>query len=452
MKSLLSRARVPTGAARAPRGLTYWLRVAVVAIVPALLLVAGGETDARGGQQWFTAYGASHGQRFTSPVLTGSSVRMLVRPTVSGNSIRVKLENTLGQAPVVFSAVYIGKQDSGASVVKNSNTQVTFDGHPGLSLAPGAGAYSDPIKFKVEAFETYSVSIDVTSAQDISSHFLGLVSNYMVAGVHAADPSATGYVQVPDNNTGTAGATWPTYWIAAIDVEAPSTTGTVVLFGDSITDGRCSTRTDHGALSGVVQKDVYQRWADILAERLSELPANKSKAVANEGIAGNRIISGGTGPTALARMDRDVLDRQGATHVVFFIATNDISGGQLAPAVIAGAQTVIDRAHAAGLKIIGVTVIPRGSAAGWTTSMEQQRIAVNDWMRNTANLDGIIDFAELMKGPIVPANGAEQIKLGYACFDGVHPNDLGYDLMGNYIDLSLFDNQGEWNNGHGNGK
>jgi len=147
-----------------------------------------------------------------------------------------------------------------------------------------------------------------------------------------------------------------------------------------------------------------------------------------------------------------VLDRQGATHVVFFIATNDISGGQLAPAVIAGPQTVIDRAHAAGLKIIGVTVIPRGSAAGWTASMEQQRLAVNDWMRNTANFDGIIDFADLMKGPIVPTNGAEQIKLGYACFDGIHPNDLGYALMGNYIDLSLFDNQGEWNNGHGNGK
>ena len=452
MRPLLSREPLAASTPRAQRSFTYWLRVAAVAIMPALLLVASGYTDARGGQQWFTAWAASHGQRFTSPVLSGSSVRMLVRPTVSGSSIRLKLENTLGQSPVTFSAVYIGAQASGAAVVPSTNTQVTFDGHAGLSLAPGAGAYSDPIKFDVEAFETYSVSIDVTSAQDISSHFLGLVSNYMVAGVHAADPGGTGYVQVPDNNTGTAGATWPIYWIAALDVESPSTTGTVVLFGDSITDGRCSTRTDHGALSGVVQKDVYQRWADILAERLADLPANKSKAIANEGIAGNRIISGGTGPTALVRMDRDVLDRQGATHVVFFIATNDISGGQLAPAVIAGAQTVIDRAHAAGLKIIGVTVIPRGSAAGWTASMEQQRLAVNDWMRNTANFDGIIDFAELMKGPIVPANGAEQIKLGYACFDGVHPNDLGYDLMGNYIDLSLFDNQGEWNNGRRKGK
>jgi hypothetical protein len=84
-------------------------------------------------------------------------------------------------------------------------------------------------------------------------------------------------------------------------------------------------------------------------------------------------------------MDRDVLDRQGATQVVFFVATNDISGGQRAPAVIQGSQQVIDRAHAAGLKIIGVTIIPRGSANGWTASMEQQRIAVNAWMPNQAN-------------------------------------------------------------------
>ena len=108
---------------------------------------------------------------------------------------------------------------------------------------------------------------------------------------------------------------------------------------------------------------------------------------------------------------------------------------------------MIARAHAAGLKIIGGTIIPRGSAAGFTAFMEQQRLAVNTWMRTQANFDGIIDFAELMKGPIVPSNGAEQILPTWSCFDGVHPNDLGYAAMGSYIDLGLFRNQGEWNNG-----
>jgi hypothetical protein len=327
-KEFIPRPAAPCG--RRNVSLSAWRRAALALVVPLLMVVAGSDTDARGGQQRFTAWAASHGQRFTTPVVNSSSVRMIVRPTISGNSVWLKLENTLGQSPVVFSNVYLGAQQSGATVVPGTNTQLTFNGHAELSLAPGAGAWSDPIKFKVEAFEPYAVSIDVITAADISSHFLGLASNYMVAGAHAADPSDSGYVRVPDNNTGTAGATFPLYWVAALDVESPSTTGTVVLFGDSITDGRCSTRTLHGALAGIVQSDLYQRWGDILAERLDALPANQSKAIANEGIAGNRIVSGGTGPTALSRMDRDVLEREGATHVVFFEGTNDITGGATA--------------------------------------------------------------------------------------------------------------------------
>jgi lysophospholipase L1-like esterase len=367
---------------------------------------------------------------------------MIVRPTISGTAVRLKLENTLGKEPVAFAAVYFGKQASGAGLVPGTNQQVTFGGKPELSLAPGAGADSDPIRFKVDAFQAYAVSIDVTSAADISSHFLGLASNYMATGAHAADAGADRYVQVPDNNTGPPGATWPLYWIAALDVESPSTTGTIVLFGDSITDGRCSTRTEHGADSGVVQKDLYRRFGDVLAERLAALPTSESKAIANEGISGNRIVTGGgTGPDGLARMDRDVLDRQNVTHIVFFEGTNDIAGGADAASVIAGTQQVIDRAHAAGVKIIGVTIIPRGSANGFTNTMEHQRVAVNDWIRTKSNFDGIIDFAELMKGAVVPASGAEQILPAYSCFDGIHPNDTGYDAMGKYIDLKLFRRQ-----------
>jgi len=406
------------------------------------LLYVSGESEARGDPNWYTAWAASHGLRLETPALSGNSVRMIVRPTISGTAVRLKLENTLGKEPVTFAAVYLGKHASGAGVVSGTNQQLTFGGEPELSLAPGAGAESDPIKFKVDAFATYAVSIDVTSAADISSHFLGLTSNYMAAGPHADDEGSDRYVQVPDNNTGPQGATWPLYWIAALDVESPSTTGTVVLFGDSITDGRCSTRTEHGALAGVVQKDLYRRFGDILVERLAALPASESKALANEAIAGNRISTGGgTGPEALARMDRDVLARQNVTHVVFFEGTNDIAGGADAMSVIAGTQEVIDRAHAAGVKIIGVTIIPRGSANGFTNTMEQQRIAVNDWIRKKANFDGIIDFAELLKGAVVSVNGALQIRPEYSCFDGIHPNDSGYDAMGKYIDLKLFRKQ-----------
>jgi lysophospholipase L1-like esterase len=421
-------------AGRCKRSLvTNWLGIAGLIAV----LLAPAAAEARGGQQWFSAWTVSHGMRQTNLALSNSSVRMIVRPTISGNQLRVKLENTMGEAPVVFLAAYIGLTDTGAAVVPGSNTQLTFRGSAGLTLAPGEGAYSDPVRFHVVAFEKLSLSLDVVSASDISAHALGLATNYFAPGARAADTAADGFAPVPEN-----AGNFPFYWVAAVDVRSPSTTGTVVLFGDSITDGRCSTRDDNG----VIHPDLYQRWGDVLSERIAALPENQSKAFANEGIAGNRILNRGNGPSALERVDRDVLDRAGVTHVVFFEGTNDISGGFTAEEVIAGTGEIIARVHAAGLKIIGVTIIPRGrTGAGWSATQEQYRLAVNDWMRNQANFDGIIDFAELMRGPIVPETGAETIRAEWNC-DNTHPNAAGYEAMGEFIDLGMFENVGAWSN------
>jgi lysophospholipase L1-like esterase len=403
-------------------------------------LLLGG-ANAQAAPQWSSAWTAPQGIRLTTPEVTGNTVRMVVRPTLAGASVRVKLENTLGQSPVVFSSAYFGEVAGGADLVPGSNRQLTFDGQTGLELPAGAGAWSDPLDYPVAAFSRYAISLDVVSASDVSAHALGLVTNFMAPGPRAAQSDGGGFAAVPDLNPGTpAGAAFPFYWVSALDVLTPDASGTIVALGDSITDGRCSTKENHGSSDGAVVPDRYQRWTDLLAQRLMALPADHWKAVANEGIAGNRVVTDTetSGVSALARMDRDVLERAGATHVIFFEGTNDIAGGADASSVIAGMQQVIDRAHAAGLKILGVTTVPRGSATGWTAAMEQQRLAVNAWMRGEANFDGLIDFAEVLRGPVVPSNGAEQIAPAYSCFDGIHPNDEGYAAMGAAIDLSLF--------------
>lgn len=420
-----------------------WSPLAIaIALLVALALGLNTSAHARGGQQWFSAWAVSHGSRQTTPAVSGTTVRMIVRPTISGSHLRVKLENTMGEAPVVFSGAYIGVAGAGAAVVRGSNRQLTFGGNSGLALARGAGAYSDPVAFHVTAFQELSLSLDVVSASDISTHVVGLTINYFAPGARAADTAATGFVPLPEIPALNSGQ-WPFYWVAAVDVKSPSTTGTIVLFGDSITDGRCSTRD----ANGIVQPDLYQRWGDVLAERIAALPENQSKGIANEGIAGNRVLNRGNGPSALERVDRDVLDRAGATHVVFFEGTNDISGGFTAAEVIAGTQQIIDRVHAEGLEIIGVTVIPRGrTGAGWSATQEQHRLAVNAWMRTQANFDGLIDFDALMHGPIIPGTGAVQIRAEFNC-DNTHPNAAGYKAMGEFIDLRLFENIGAWSNG-----
>ncbi len=421
------RSRVP--------GLGHTLRMATVLL--AILGVCAAAATNADAQQWIAAWSVSQGAELTTPAMSGTSVRMIVRPTISGGSVRVRLENTLGQFPVEFSAAYIGQLQAGAALVPGSNTQLTFDGHAGLTLAPGDSAYSDPVAFPVQAFQRYAISLDVKSASDISAHVLGLVTNYMATGAHAADAAATNFAPVPVEGTATNPA-FPFYWVAALDVAAPSTTGTVVAFGDSITDGECSTRTNNGDAGGSVLPDLYTRWTDLLATRLAGLPDGYVKAVADEGIAGNRIISGGAGPAALDRMGRDMLDREGVTHVVFFEGTNDIAHNQPAASVIAADQQIIERAHAAGLKIIGVTLIPRGGEAAWTSDMEQARLAVNDWIRHQANFDGLIDFDAVMQGSLNASNQAVTIAAGLGCFDGIHPNAAGYAAMAASIDLNLF--------------
>ena len=416
------------------------LRRSYVAVFLLAVLFAPWAAQARGGEDWFSAWSVSHGLRLTTPVVSGTTVRMVVRPTVSGNQLRVKLENTMGTAPVAFSAAHIGVRAPGAAVLPGTNQQLKFGGAAGLTLGAGEGAYSDPIKFHVRAFQELTVSLDVAFASDISAHQVGLTTNYIAAGMRGADASGEGFAPVPEFAPANSG-NLPFYWVATVDVRSPSTTGSIVLFGDSITDGRCSTRDDNL----VVQPNLYQRWGDVLAQRLAALPANQAKGISHQGIAGNRILNRGNGPSALERIGRDVLDRAGATHVVLFEGTNDISGGFTAAEVIAGTQSIIDQVHAAGLKIIGATVIPRArTGTGWSAAQEQHRLAVNAWMRSQANFDGLIDFDRLLEGPVLGAGPS--IKPEFNC-DFTHPNAAGYKAMGEFIDLRLFENIGTWGNG-----
>jgi len=215
--------------------------------------------------------------------------------------------------------------------------------------------------------------------------------------------------------------------------------------GDSWIDGRCSTTE-----KGRVRPDLYQRWIDVLAARLAAERPGEPMAVVNVGIAGNRIIpsGGGNGSPLLQRLERDVLERAGATHVMFLQGMNDIGGGATAAQITSAMQQIIDRVHARGLSIVAGTLFPlaRPDVARWTPEMEAQRQAVNGWIRTQANFDGIADFDRLMSGGPVYA-GNPSLKPEFACDDNVHPNAAGYTAMGEFIDLGLFKPRNTGNRG-----
>jgi lysophospholipase L1-like esterase len=231
--------------------------------------------------------------------------------------------------------------------------------------------------------------------------------------------------------TATTTAMW---WLKAIDVETDSSSSAVVAFGDSITDGTCTTL------------DAHDRWEDIVSMRLTLLSNARKVAIVNEGIGGNTVTREGLTPPAastpgIERFDRDVLGHHGVSHVVFFMGTNDINRAQSAARVIDGLSSLITRAKAGGMKTIGVTIVPRHQMAaptaplpGWTPEKTAVRNDVNQWIRSKAPFDAVIDFDKVVRSPTDP----NLFNPPFNCGDNIHPSPAGYFAMGSAVDLGLF--------------
>ncbi|MFF8028138.1 SGNH/GDSL hydrolase family protein [Streptomyces sp. NPDC007896] len=362
------------------------------------------------GKHSVVTWGASADRQGAGPA--DRSYRLIVRTSVGGTNMRIRLSNAFGEHPVTFASAYAGLRKRGAELVHGSNRQLSFGGASSVTVPAGETVLSDPLPGKLAAQSDLVISLYVTGVQGpTTGHGMAMQTNYATAGDHAAEEGAANWTDPMGS--------W--YWLDAVDVETSAAVGSVVTLGDSITDGWASTT------------DGNRRWPDYLSRRLQAASGLTVKGVANEGISGNKVLADGAGQAALNRLQRDVLSQPGVRTVFLFEGINDIKAhsGVTVDDMIAGYRQIIDRAHAAGKCVVGATVMPFKGWSEYDAASEAVRQGVNDWIRNSGALDAVTDFDRITRNPYDP-----QLILPF--FDGgdhLHPNDKGMQAMADAVDL-----------------
>lgn len=344
------------------------------------------------------------------------TVRNIVHTSVGGSDLRVRLSNAKGTKPVTFDSVFVGVQDDGAALVAGSNRRVTFDGSTTIVIQPGDTVLSDPLAGAVPAQQTLAISIHVSGDSGaLTAHNRTMQTTYKsTRGDHAAAEGGAAFE--------TESAVW--YWLDGLVVEAPASTGTVATLGDSITAGVGTTM------------NANRRWPDVLADRLLALPEPAQMGVANEGISGNRVLSGvskpgSAGDAALVRLEQDLLTKPGVETVLLAEGVNDIGAGSSADEIIAGFRELIEKTHAHGACIVGGTIMPFGGSVYGDPGAEAVRREVNRFVRTSGEFDAVVDFDAAVRDPQDPT----QLRPEFHNGDGLHPNDAGNAAMAHAVDL-----------------
>ena len=347
--------------------------------------------------------------------MTNRSVRQVVKVSIGGNVIRLKLSNIYSMQPVEIRSIYIAHAKDSFAIDAKTAQYFKFGNSYKTVIPAGKQIVSDALKFNLRNLERVAITINYTSAPEIPTVHMGSrTTSYIMKGVTNAHSNFEKAFR--ENH-------W--YNISGIDVYTMSNNmSAIAIIGNSITDGKCST------------DNAQNRWPDVMSEMLQLKHKITNQGVLNLGIGNNRVtVPGGFGALAKERFDRDILMQNGVKKVIIFEGVNDIGAAKsgssetVARQIIESIQGMMKKAKARKMKVYLGTITPFKGAGYYTHFHEAARLYVNDWIRSQAkNVDGILDFAKLLQDP----NDDRRMKREYASNDWLHPNPTGYKAMGIY--------------------
>lgn len=359
--------------------------------------------------------------------LSDQTVRQVARLSLGGERVRVAVSNAYGRHAVVLGQVTLGLPgETAGAVTAGSLRTVTFNGR-GTSVVPAGGELlSDPVDLPVAALAHVIVSLHLPQTTPMTTfHWDGRQTGWIMPGDRTHDLRLVGGGETLE--------TTARPLLAGLQVETAVPSRSVVVIGDSITDGATASL------------DLDRRWPDVLAERL----APQGGAVVNAGISGARLLSDGMGVKALCRLERDVLAQPGVASVIVLLGINDIAwpGTAFAHAaplptldeLVAGYRQLVERAHAQGIKVMGATLTPFAGALPDTPladyyqpAKEELRQRLNAWIRTAGAFDAVVDADAALRDPRQPTRLAPDYDSG----DHLHPGDAGNRALAAAVDLA----------------
>jgi len=276
---------------------------------------------------------------------------------VGGKRVRVRLSNAFGTAPLRIGAARVALRRTAASIWASSDRRLTFSGNATIVVPAGAVAVSDAVDLDVPGASDVAVSIYLPGATEPATYRETTLQTSYVTGIG----NFVNAVDLPD-----ATPTQSTFYLTVVEVQASEPIGTLVAFGDSITQGAGSTL------------DANHTWPDFLSARLNPNPGRPRMAVINQGVGCGRLLFDFCGPSGAARFDRDVLAATGASAVIVHLGLNDINIPSILPQIrdegfkqrLAAAVATYQAQVAASARTdspYGVPYRPDIWGAGWTT-------------------------------------------------------------------------------------
>ena len=349
--------------------------------------------------------------------MSNRSVRQVVKVSIGGDMIRLKLSNIYSTEPVVIRSIYIAHAKDSFTIAPKSAKYLKFSNQYKVTIPAGKSITSDALPYDLKSLQRLAITINYTSAPTVPTVHMGSrTTSYIMKGVTNAHSNFEKAFR--ENH-------W--YNISGIDVYTMRTDlSSIAIIGNSITDGKCST------------DNAQNRWPDVMSEMLQLKYKITNQGVLNLGIGNNRVVvPGGFGALAKERFDKDVLAQAGVKKVIIFEGINDIGAAKsgysetVARQLIESYQAMIKKAKARRLKVYLGTITPFKGAGYYSPFHEAARQTVNEWIRNQAKnkeVDGILDFAKLLQDP----EDDRRMKKEYVSNDWLHPNPTGYKAMGTY--------------------